>query len=67
MLRKILTLLILATGLSLALPIWGQQKPFAREQIGNLVHAGLGAESRAKLIEQRGIDFAPGGRFSPKS
>ena len=63
MFRKILTLLILAMGLALALPIWAQQKAFTQEQISNMVRAGLGDDSGAKLIEQRGIDFAPAKDF----
>ncbi len=38
-------------------------KPFTREQVGGLVRDGLGDESGAKLIEQRGIDFAPSEDF----
>ena len=34
-------------------------KPFTQEQVSNMVRAGLGDDSGAKLIEQRGIDFAP--------
>jgi tetratricopeptide (TPR) repeat protein len=34
-------------------------KSFTQEQISNMVRAGLGDGSGAKLIEQRGIDFAP--------
>jgi len=37
----------------------GQVKPFTQEQITNMVRDGFGDESGAKLIEQRGIDFAP--------
>jgi hypothetical protein len=40
-----------------------QQKPFTQEQVSNMVRAGLGDESGAKLIEQRGIDFAPSEGF----
>ena len=67
--RKTLTFLILATGLVFVLPAWAQQKavapgfspahPFTQEQVSSMVRAGLGDESGAKLIEQRGIDFAP--------
>ena len=56
--RKTLTLLMLAMGLVFALPAWAQQKPFTRDQVQGLVRDGLGDESGAKLIEQRGIDFA---------
>src|SRR5208283_5079089 len=38
-------------------------KPFTQEQVSNMVHAGLGDDSGAKLIEQRGIDFAPSEDF----
>ncbi|MGO8791896.1 MAG: hypothetical protein ACLQVL_31535 [Terriglobia bacterium] len=56
-----------------ALPVGGQQepvapgfspaKPFTREQVVNMVRDGFGDESGAKLIGQRGIDFAPSGDF----
>ena len=62
-LRKTLTLLILAMGLVFALPAWAQQKPFTRDQVQGLVRDGLGEESGAKLIERRGIDFAPAEDF----
>jgi hypothetical protein len=57
----------------LTLPVRAQQKPvapgfspakpFTQEQVSNMVRAGLGDESGAKLIEQRGIDFAPAEDF----
>jgi hypothetical protein len=56
---KTLTFLILATGLVFALPAWAQQKPLTQDQVQSLVRSGLGDDSGAKLIEQRGIDFAP--------
>ena len=59
-----LPLHILAAGLAFALPAWAQQKPFTQEQVSNMVRAGLGDDSGAKLIEQRGIDFAPTEDFS---
>jgi hypothetical protein len=34
-------------------------KPFTQEQVSNMVRDRFGDESGAKLIEQRGIDFAP--------
>jgi hypothetical protein len=34
-------------------------KPFTEEQVSNMVRDGFGDESGARLIEQRGIDFAP--------
>jgi tetratricopeptide (TPR) repeat protein len=60
---KTLTLLLLAMGLVFALSAWGQQKPLTRDQVQSLVRDGLGDESGAKLIEQRGIDFAPAEDF----
>ncbi len=38
-------------------------KPFTQEQVSNIVRDGFGDESGAKLIEQRGIDFAPAEDF----
>ena len=38
-------------------------KPFTEEQVSNMVWDGFGDESGAKLIEQRGIDFAPAEDF----
>jgi hypothetical protein len=61
--RKTLTLLILTTGLAFVLPVWAQQKPFTQEQVVSMVRDGFGDESGAKLIEQRGIDFAPSEDF----
>jgi hypothetical protein len=55
--RRTLTFLILA--LAFALTAGAQQKPFTQEQVVSMVRAGLGDDSGAKLIEQRGIDFAP--------
>jgi len=46
-----------------AAPPRAQQKPFTREQVSNRVRDGFGDESGAKLIEQRGIDFAPAEDF----
>ena len=46
-----------------ALPMRAQQKPFTQEQVVSMVRAGLGDDSGAKLIEQRGIDFAPSEDF----
>src|SRR5208337_1097268 len=61
--RKTLTLLMLAMGLVFALSAWAQQKPLTRDQVQGLVRDGLGDESGAKLIEQRGVDFAPAEDF----
>ena len=38
-------------------------KPFTQEQVASMVRDGFGDESGAKLIEQRGIDFAPSEDF----
>jgi len=59
--RKTLTLLMLVVGL--ALSAWAQEKPFTEEQIVNMVRAGLGNDSGARLIAQRGIDFTPTQEF----
>jgi hypothetical protein len=61
--QKTLTPLLLAMGLVFALSAWAQQKPFTRDQVQGLVRDGLGDESGAKLIEQRGIDFTPAEDF----
>ena len=57
--RKTPILFLLAMGLVFALSAWAQQKPFTQVQVSNMVRAGLGDDSGAKLIEQRGIDFPP--------
>jgi len=62
-LRNALTLLMLAMGLVFALAAWAQEKPFTMEQVVNMVRAGLGNDSGAKLIVQRGIDFTPTADF----
>jgi hypothetical protein len=61
--RKTLTLLLLAMGLVFALSAWAQQKPFTRDQVQGLARDGLGDESGAKLVRERGIDFAPAEDF----
>ena len=61
--RKTLTFFMLATGLVFTLPAWAQQKPMTQDQVQALVRDGFGDESGAKLIEQRGIDFAPSEDF----
>ena len=61
--RKTLTFFILMMGLVFTVPAWAQQKPFTQEQVSNMVRAGLGDDSGSKLIEQRGIDFAPSEDF----
>jgi hypothetical protein len=44
-------------------PGTGPAKPFTQEQVVSMVRDGFGDESGAKLIEQRGIDFAPAEDF----
>ena len=61
--RPFVTILILVMPMIQALPVSAQQKPFTQEQVVTMVRAGLGDDSGAKLIEQRGIDFAPADDF----
>src|SRR5271157_6422357 len=61
--RAVVTILMLIIPMILTLPMRAQQRPFTREQVSNMVRAGLGDDSGAKLIEQRGIDFAPSEDF----
>jgi hypothetical protein len=46
-------------SLPLSTPDTSPAKPFTQEQVSNMVRDGFGDESGAKLIEQRGVDFAP--------
>ncbi len=57
--RPTLTILMLMIAVILALPAGAQQKPFTQDQVQGMVRSGLGDESGAKLIDQRGVDFAP--------
>jgi tetratricopeptide (TPR) repeat protein len=52
-----LTVSMLLIAVSLAFSARAQQKPFTQEQVQGLVRSGLGDDSGAKLIDQRGIDF----------
>jgi len=61
--RPVLTIPMLVIAVTLALPMRAQQKPFTEGQVSNMVRDGFGDESGAKLIEQRGIDFAPAEDF----
>ncbi len=45
-------------------PASSPAKPFTQEQVVSMVRDGFGDESGAKLIAQRGIDFAPAGLWS---
>jgi hypothetical protein len=72
--RPVVTILMPIVAVILTLPVRAQQKPvapgfspaakpFTQDQVQGLVRDGLGDESGAKLIEQRGIDFAPAEDF----
>ncbi|MGD0696352.1 MAG: hypothetical protein ABSB82_16135 [Terriglobia bacterium] len=61
--RPVVTILMLILALILTVPMRAQQRPSTRDQVQGLVRDGLGDESGAKLIEQRGIDFAPAEDF----
>jgi hypothetical protein len=61
--RKTLTFLTLVMVLVFVLPAWAQQKPLTQDQVQRLVRNGFGDDSGAKLIEQRGIEFAPAEDF----
>src|SRR5271157_5027110 len=71
--RVFVTIIFLSIPLILAPPLKAQPKPvapglspahpFTQEQVSNMVRDGFGDESGAKLIEQRGIDFAPSEDF----
>ncbi|MGD1101023.1 MAG: tetratricopeptide repeat protein [Terriglobia bacterium] len=62
-LRSLVLLLMLAVALPPIPTVWAQQKCFTEVQVSNMVRDGFGDESGAKLIEQRGIDFAPAEDF----
>jgi hypothetical protein len=47
----------------LPLAMRAQKKAFTQDQVSNMVRDGFGDESGAKLIEQRGVDFAPSEDF----
>ena len=57
--RRLVTVLPLIIALVLAPPLQAQQKPFTQVQVQGMVRDGLGDETGAKAIEQRGIGFAP--------
>ena len=56
--RAVVTILMLIIAVIVTLPARAQQKPFTQDQVQALVRSGLGDESGAKLIGERGIDFA---------
>ena len=57
--RACLLVILVAASLGMAQAPPAPQKPFTQDQVQALVRSGLGDESGAKLVEQRGIDFAP--------
>jgi hypothetical protein len=70
--RSVTIIAMLLAALILAFPSQSQQKrvaasteakPFTQDQVQAMVRDGLGDETGAKAIEQRGIDFAPTGYF----
>ena len=61
---SLVVLLLIAMPLTLSRQLGAQQKPLTQDQVQGLVRDGLGDESGAKFIEQRGIDFAPAGLLS---
>jgi tetratricopeptide (TPR) repeat protein len=61
--RPVMSILLIVVAMILTLPLGAQQKPLTWDQVQGLMRDGLGDESGAKLIEQRGIDFAPAEDF----
>jgi len=61
--RPVVTVVILIIAVILTVPLRAQQKPFTEEQVTNMVRDGFGDDSGARLIEQRGTDFAPAEDF----
>jgi tetratricopeptide (TPR) repeat protein len=57
--RTVAGILVFITTMILALPAKAQRKPFTQDQVQGMVRSGLGDETGAKAIEQRGIDFSP--------
>jgi hypothetical protein len=69
--RPVTITLTLLSALVLALPVAqpllavqaprpAQQKPFTQDQVQGMVRDGLGDETGAKALEQRGNEFDPG-------
>ena len=52
-----------ARGISATTATSTPAKPFTQDQVQGLVRAGLGDDSGAELIDQRGIDFVPAQDF----
>ncbi len=61
--RRSLPLFMLALSLAFAFPSSAQQKHLTQEQISSLAQSGMGDDSGAALITQRGIDFTPTEEF----
>ena len=61
--RACLLVILVAASLGLAQAPPASQKPLTKDQVLGLVRNQLGEEGGAKLIEQRGIDFAPAEDF----
>ncbi len=65
MAHRFLAALLLVAAFFLTVPANAQQaaKPFTQEQVHAMVRDGLGDETGAKAITERGIDFAPTEEF----
>jgi Flp pilus assembly protein TadD len=63
--QRRVSFLVLMTSMILTLPAAPQQPPtpFTQDKVLGMVRSGLGDETGAKAIEQRGIDFAPSEDF----
>ena len=61
--RPLLPLVALVIAIIVALPMRAQQKPLTQDQVQGMVRDGLGDETGAKALAQRGIDFAPTEEF----
>lgn len=57
--QRFISVLMLIFVLVLAAPAVAQQKPFTQAQVQGLVQDGIGDQTGASLIAQRGIDFVP--------
>ncbi len=57
--RTTIALLILLISWLVPQCAGAQQKPLTQDQVQGLVRNGLGDDSGAKLVQQRGIDFTP--------
>lgn len=62
-LRMMVALILTTTVWIFCSSAGAQEKPFTMEQVVNMVDAGLGNDSGAKLITQRGINFTPTQEF----